>query len=61
MWPWDPKVKGSWKCSLALFTLIVELGDKAQTINKPVPSTTHFTQWNFQETNLNKWSRFPRE
>lgn len=58
MWPWDPKLKGSWKCTVALFTLIVELSDKAQPINQPV--TVNF-RWKIKETNLNKWSKFPRE
>ena len=63
MWPWDPKVKGSWKCSVALFTLIVELSDKAQPVKKSVTETLNarFTHWRPKETNLHKWSRFPRE
>ena len=63
MWPWEPDVEGSWKCAVALFTLIVELSDKAQPINKPITSTlnAHFTHWRPKETNIHKWSRFPRE
>ena len=41
----------------------MELSKKAQPINKPVTSTLncHFTYWRPKETNLYKWSRFPRE
>ena len=63
MWPWEPDVEGSWKCAVALFTLIVELSDKAQPINKPVTLTLNacFTYWKPKETNLHKRSRLPRE
>ena len=59
MWPWDPEVEGSWTCAVALFTLIVELSDKAQPINKPI--TSKLNSRRPKETNLYKWSRFPRE
>ena len=63
MWPWEPKVKSFQKCSVALFTLIIELSDKAQLVDKPITSTSNFcfTHWRSKETNLHKWSRFPRE
>ena len=59
MWPWEPKVKSSRKCSVALFTLIVGLSDKAQLIDKAVTSTSNscFTHWRPKETNLHKWSK----
>ena len=57
MWPWEPKVKSSRKCSVALFTLIVGLSDKAQLIDKAVTSNSCFTHWRPKETNLHKWSK----
>jgi hypothetical protein len=63
MWPWEPQVEGSWKCSVALFTLIVELSDRAQPLIK-LPSLEVQPIYIYRkprETNLSKWCRFPRE
>lgn len=54
-------MKGSWKCSVNFFTLIIELIDNTETTNKPISSNTCFPLWNSLETNLTKWSRFPKE
>lgn len=63
MWPWDPEVEGSWMCIVGLFTLIVELSDRARPVKKPVTKSLNarFTHWKPKETNLHTWSRFPRE
>ena len=63
MWPWEPGLENSWQCSVAIFSLVVELSDRTQPVTKLL-SLEAQPLYNCQkprETNLFKWCRFPRE
>ena len=62
MWPWEPGLEDSWQCVVAIFSLVVELSDRAQpgpqfSTLKVHPSSI---SRNPRNTNLYKWCRFPR-
>ena len=63
MWPWEPSVKDSWKCKVALLTLVVELTEREQPAAKPSEPqlNARFTFSKPKETDLCKWGGFPIE
>lgn len=63
MWPWEPCLEDYWQCSVAFFSLVMELSDYAQSNtqsfnSRGYPSNLH---QNRQEVDLYKWCLFLRE
>lgn len=63
MWPWESGSENSWQCSVAIYSLIVQLSDQAQPVTKVSKLTAYpiYRHKKLRETNLRKWCRFPRE
>ena len=63
MWPWESDVKDSWKCKVALLTLVVGLSERAQHVVKlsEPQLNARFTFSKPKEIDLHKLGGFPQD